>query len=98
MEHSSHTWWFWTRAVLAAILAALVVAIALPSAGRVVIDSSTTPPTHHAVWGVREYLPSVGLALFSLACIYVGMWKRWSFEIVGWTLLLVFIFVGMFAA
>jgi hypothetical protein len=73
--------------VLAVVLATLLVSIALPSAGRIVVSG----PTAHATWGIRECLPSVGLALFSLACIFVGMWKRWGFEIVGWAILILFI-------
>jgi len=91
MQDSNRSWWWWTRGVLAFILAALLVAIAVPSAGRIVVDHSAAPPVRHVVWGVRECLPSVGLALFSLACILVGMWKRWAFEIVGWAILVVFI-------
>jgi len=30
----------------------------------------------------------------ALACIYIAMWKRWDFEIVGWALLDIF-FAGM---
>ena len=73
--------------MLAVVLATLLVSIALPSAGRIVVNG----PTAHATWGIRECLPSVGLALFSLACIFFGMWKRWAFEIVGWAILIVFI-------
>jgi len=87
MERSKHSWWWWTRGVLAVVLATLLVGIALPSAGRIVVHG----PMAHASWGIREWLPSVGLSLFSLACIFVGMWKRWAFEIVGWAILIVFI-------
>ena len=87
MEDSKRNWWWWVRGILAVLLAALLVGIALPSTGRVVVDG----PRAHAVWGVRECLPPVGLAVFSLACIFIGMWKRWAFEIVGWAILLTFI-------
>ena len=87
MEDSKRSWWWWTRGVLAALLAALLVGVALPSAGRNVVDG----PGAHAVWGIRECLPPVGIALVSLACIFTGMWKRWAFEIVGWVILVVFI-------
>lgn len=36
----------------------------------------------------------VGYMTIALASIYVAMWKRWDFEIVGWALLATFI-VGM---
>jgi hypothetical protein len=91
MKDSSRSWWWWTRGALAVALAGLLVAIALPSAGRLVVDRSAVPAVRHVVWGVRECLPSIGLAVFSLACIFVGMWKCWDFEIVGWAILLVFI-------
>lgn len=81
--------------MLAALLALLLLAMALPGAGRIVTDTSTDPPTRQVVWGVRECAPSVGLALVSLACIYVSMWRHWDFEIVGWALLGVFILGGV---
>lgn len=72
-------------------LALILVAIVLPSAGRIIVDASTTPPTRRVVWGFWECFPSIALAGVSLACIFVSMWKRWDFEIVGWVLLVVFI-------
>jgi len=91
MQESSRNWWCWTRGVLAVFLATLLVAIALPSAGRIVVDHGSGAPGRHVVWGLRECFPRVGLALISLACIFLGMWKRWDFEIVGWAILVVFI-------
>ncbi len=73
--------------MLAILLATLLVSVALPSSGKIVVHGTMA----HASWGFRECLPSVGLALSSLACIFVGMWKRWAFEIVGWAVLIVFI-------
>jgi hypothetical protein len=96
MEMRENKWWLWGRAVLAAVLALLLVAIILPSAGRPVIDRSVEPPTHQVVWGVRECLPAFAIAIGSLSCIYVGMWRRWAIEGVGWTILLVFIVLAFF--
>src|SRR5712691_455087 len=97
MEHSGHSWWRWIRGILALVLTTILLAMALPGVGRIVVDPSTTPPARHVVWGVWECFPSVGLAVFSLASIYIGMWKRRSFEIVGWVILLLCISAGMFA-
>jgi uncharacterized membrane protein YczE len=36
----------------------------------------------------------IGYMLIALTSIYVSIWRRWDFEIVGWVLLGVF-FVGM---
>lgn len=90
MQGSSCNWLFWTRGILAVLLATMLVSIAIPSAGRIVIDPSN-PARPHVVWGFREYFPSVALSLFSLGCIFVGMWKGWAFEIVGWAILGAFI-------
>ena len=77
------------------VLAYFVVGLAVMHAGHYVIDPSTTPPSHHVTGRLVGSLPGIGVALFSLACIFVSMWKRWDFEIVGWVLLLVFIFAGI---
>jgi hypothetical protein len=90
MRESYRNWWWWTRGILAVLLATLLVATALPSAGRIVVDH-TGAARPHVVWGVRECSPSIGLALAALVCIFVGMSKRWDFEIVGWAILVVFI-------
>lgn len=89
--------WHWGRATLAAVLALLVVAIILPSAGRLVIDRSVDPPAYRMVWGVRECFPAFAIPLGSLAFIYVGMWKRWAIEGVGWSILIGFIVLAFFA-
>jgi len=73
------------RGVVAVVMATFLVSITIPGAGKIVVDG----PTAHATWGVRECLPSIGIALCSLACIFIGMWKRWGFEIVGWVILVV---------
>lgn len=91
MEPIDNSSWRWTRGILAVVLAMLLLGIALPGTGRIVVDQSTLPPTHHIIRGVRDWLPVVGTALFSLTFIFVGMWKRWDVEIVGWALLLVYI-------
>jgi hypothetical protein len=95
MGQLPQNWWLWVRGALAIMLAYLLSALAVIHAGHIVTNASTTPPTHHIVGRFSGSLPGVGVALFSLACIYVSMWKRWDFEIVGWVLLLVFIFAGI---
>jgi hypothetical protein len=87
MQNWNRSWWWWTRGALAIGLAVLLVGVALPSAGRLVVNG----PSAHAVWGTRECLAPIALAMFSLVCIFVGMWKRWAFEILGWAILVVFI-------
>ena len=95
MHHSKGTWWRWVRGGLALILAYFLAALAVMHAGRIVTDTSATLPTHHIVGRFSGSLPGVGIAIFSLVCIYVGMWKRWDFEVVGWVLLVVFVFGGI---
>jgi hypothetical protein len=95
METSKHNLWRWVRGGLALFLALAFVGVAHSSAGRVVVDHSTSPPTLHVVGQVTGTLIASVIALFALASIYVGMWKRWSFEIVGWVILIAFIFAGM---
>jgi hypothetical protein len=95
MEISRHNYWRWVRGVLAALLAYIFVGVAYSGAGKIVTDRSTTPPTHHIVGQFSGTLPAIGVALIALACIYIGMWKRASFEIVGWVILLAFVFAGM---
>lgn len=63
--------------------------------GRTVFDTSVTPPTHHIVGLMPGILVGVGIAAFALGSIFLSMWKRWDFEIVGWVLVLVFIFMGI---
>ena len=91
MMNNDRGWWWWTRGVMAVLLAALLVAFALPSAGRMVVDAATSPPTYRAVWGFWECFSAVGPAAISLACIFVSMWRRWDSEIIGWVLLVVLI-------
>jgi hypothetical protein len=91
MMNHARGWWWWTRGVVAVLLAVLLVAVALPSAGRMVVDASTSPPTPRAVWGFWQCFASVGPAAASLACIFVSMWRRWDSEIIGWVLLVVLI-------
>ena len=79
------------------MLAVVLGAIILPSAGRPIVDNSTQPPAHRVVWGVRECFPAFGIALGSLACVYVGMWKKWALEGVGWTILIVLTVLAFFA-
>jgi hypothetical protein len=97
MTARENKWWYWGRAALAAVLALLLVAIILPSAGRPVIDRSVELPAHRVVWGVRECFPAFAIALGSLAFIYVGMWKRWAIEGLGWSILVALIVLAFFA-
>jgi hypothetical protein len=91
----THTFWRPMRGVLALALAYLFVATAFNGTGRIVTDTSTSPPTHQIVGQIRDTLPAIGIAAFALASISIGMWKRWSFEIVGWAVLLAFIAGGL---
>jgi hypothetical protein len=86
--------WRWGRGIAAVLLALLVLASTLPSTGRVVIDHTTTPPTPHIVGRLADGLVLCGVAAASLACIVLGIWKRWDFEIVGWTMLVVLLVVS----
>lgn len=80
--------------MLAILLGVMVVANVLPSAGRIiVVDAYTMPPTRQVVWGFWECFPSITVAIVSLGCILVSMWRRWDFEIVGWALLVILILV-----
>jgi hypothetical protein len=91
MANTNRSWWWWTRGALAILLAALLACIALPSLGKVVVHG----PTAHVTWPIARVLPAIGLLVFSLGCIFIGMWKRWAFEIVGWAILVVFLLAGM---
>jgi hypothetical protein len=72
--------------MLAMVLAALVVGMALPSFGKVVVDG----PTAHVTWPIGRSIFAVGLLAFSLGCIFIGMWKRRGFEVVGWIILVTY--------
>jgi hypothetical protein len=86
--------WRWARRYLAIVLALFLCAIIPGSAGRVVADHSTTPPTHHVVGQFRDSVIAIGLVLLSVAFVFLGTWKHWSFEIVGW-LILAFFYYGV---
>jgi hypothetical protein len=82
----------WLRGSAAVLMALLVVAIALPNAGRVVIDHSA-PQGGHIEGRVRDSIVIIGITLLPLACIlFIGR-RWWVVEAVGWTLLLL-LFVG----
>ena len=95
MGQLRQNWWRWTRGGLALFLGYLLIALAIMHAGHIVTDTSMTPPTHHIVGRFSGSLLGVGIALFSLVCIFISMWKRWDFEIVGWVLLIVIVFAGI---
>ena len=44
---------------------------------------------------VASRVPGIGIALISLACILVGIWKGRTLESVGWVALLLFIFASL---
>ena len=46
--------------------------------------------------GDRFHRAALAIALGPLAFIYVGMWKRWALEGVGWAILVVFIVLAFF--
>jgi cell division protein FtsW (lipid II flippase) len=95
MGHLRKNWWRWLRGLMACLLAYMVIGLALVHSGRIVFDTTVTPPTHQIVGRMPGILLGVAIAAFALASIFVSMWKRWDFEIVGWVLLLVFILVGI---
>lgn len=95
MGHLRQNWWRWLRGLLALLLAYSIIASTVTHAGRIVWDTSANPPTHLIVGRMPGILAGVAVAVFALACVLWGMWKRWDFEIVGWVLLLVFAFLGM---
>ncbi len=95
MGHLRQDWWRWVRGLLAALLGYLVIALFVMHSGRIVFDTSVTPPTHQIVGRLPGILVGAVATAFALSCIFVSMWKRWDFEIVGWLLLLVFIFGGI---
>jgi hypothetical protein len=83
------------RGICALLLAVFVLALVLPHTGKLEIDYSTNPPTPHIVGRLSGSILAVGCVLFSLSCIYVSMWRRWDFEIVGWVLLILPAFTVM---
>jgi cell division protein FtsW (lipid II flippase) len=95
MGHLRENWWRWVRGLLALLLAYLVIGAAVMHSGRIVWDTSVNPPTHQIVERMPGILVGIAIAVFALACVFVSMWKRWDFEVVGWVLLLVFVFLGM---
>jgi len=85
----------WLRGSVATILAFLVMAVALPNAGRVVVDHTTTPPTPHVEHLFTQGALIVALALLPVLCIlFVGL--RWLFaELAGWLVLLLLVVVAI---
>jgi hypothetical protein len=83
---------------LAVFLVYVFVGMVFSGAGWIIADHSTTPPTLHIVGQFRDTLPAIVIAFISLVCIHIGIWKRRALEIVGWGILLAFIFAGMIFA
>lgn len=75
------------RSICAFLLAVFVLALVLPHAGHVVIDDTIYPPRPKVVGRTWDIIWSILSVMFWLSCIYVSMWKRWSFEVVGWIML-----------
>lgn len=73
--------------MLAIVSTGLLASITLPSFGKVVFDG----PTARITWPTAQAIPYVCLLFFSLCCIFIGMWKRRAFEIVGWIILVVYL-------
>ena len=78
MEMTKHRVWMWARGGIALLLAVVLGGACIAHNGFRVGNASS----------VFAYM------LISLGCIYVSIWRRWDFEIVGWFLLAVF-FVGL---
>jgi len=95
MEQSGHSWWRWTRGTLAIVLTLLLIGLVFSCSSRVVTYRLHQPLTYDFMGRLQDSLPGIALALVSLGCVFLGMWKRWDFEIVGWVLLIVFILVGI---
>jgi len=85
----------WRRGCLAMILALFVMVVALPNAGKVVVDHTTTPPTLHVEGFFTQGAVIVALALFPVLCIlFIG--RRWLFaEVAGWLVLLLLVAVAV---
>jgi len=76
------------------LLALFVMAVALPNAGRVVVDHTTSPPTPHVESLFTQGAVIVALALLPVLCIlFAG--RRWLFaEVAGWVFLLLLVAVA----
>ena len=84
---------------MAVFLAYVFVGSVFKGGHEIIVDHSTTPPTPHIIGQFRDTLPAILIAVLSLFCIHIGLWKRKAFdEIVGWMILLGFIFAGMIFA
>jgi hypothetical protein len=85
----------WLRGSLALLLSLFVMAVALPNAGRVVIDRTKSPQTAHIEGRLLQSVIIVVLALLPVVCIgFLG--RRWAAaEVVGWVMLSVLV-VGAF--
>jgi hypothetical protein len=85
----------WLRGSFALLLGLFVVAVALPNAGKVVIDHTTSPPTPRVEGLVTMSFIIVALGVLPAACIFF-LGRRWIFaEVIGW-LLLAYLVFGIF--
>lgn len=85
----------WGRCVSATLVAAFFLAVEMPNTGRVVRDSTTTPPTFHIVGRVSGSLLVIAMAAVPLALVFIGIFRRSQIEIPGW-ILLIFLIVMLF--
>ena len=74
----------WGRVVFAVLLVVVVI-------DETSLPFYLFPPAEVGIrtikWSFPECIPALVLVPVSLACLFVSMWKRWWFEIVGWVLL-----------
>ena len=77
------------------ILALFVMAVALPNAGKVVVDHTSSPPTPHVERLFTQGAVIVAPALLPVLCIlFVG--RRWLLaEVAGWLVLLLLVAVAV---
>ena len=77
------------------ILALLVMSVALPNAGKVVVDHTTSPARPHVERLFTQCAVIVALALLPVVSIlFVG--RRWLFaEVAGWLVLLLLVVVAV---
>jgi hypothetical protein len=85
----------WIRGSFALFLALLVMAVAIPNTGKIIIDRTTSPPTTHIEGRFMQSAIIVVIALLPVVCISF-LDRRWiAAEVLGW-LMLCYLVIGMF--
>ena len=79
------------RVAVAALFALLFLAILIPNTGRIVVDTSTTPPSYHIEDRRRQIATLLAMLVVPLVCICFGARRSRILEVFGWVLL-----VGLF--